>query len=162
VRWQGRTATGLGEAACLPPVTREDQDDALREVRHSAARLVGPPLGARASDVEAALLDALPDAPVARAGVATAVLDAMARCAGVPLRELLGGERGRATRALETDVTIAIGPPDRMAELARDWYGRGFRALKIKIGKGMGADVDADIRSLEAIGRAVPAARLRI
>jgi L-alanine-DL-glutamate epimerase-like enolase superfamily enzyme len=123
---------------------------------------VGPALGTHASDLEGALIDALPEAPVARAGVETAVLDAMARCAGVPLRELLGGERGRSTRTLETDITIAIGEPERMAELAREWFGRGFRALKIKIGKGMGADLDADLRSLEAVGRAAPEARLRI
>ena len=82
----------------------------------------------------------------------------MARCAGVPLRALLGGERGLATRALETDITIAIAEPRRMAELAREWTGRGFRALKIKVGK----DVDADVRALEAIARAAPGARLRV
>jgi L-alanine-DL-glutamate epimerase-like enolase superfamily enzyme len=162
VRWRGRTALGLGEAACLPPVTREDQGDALREVERAAGRLVDQPLSGNARSLEEALLAAVPESPVARAGIETAVLDAMARCAGVPMRALLGGERGRATRELETDVTIAIGTPERMAELAREWSGRGFRSLKIKIGKDRGKDVDADIRSLEAVGRAAPGARLRI
>jgi L-alanine-DL-glutamate epimerase-like enolase superfamily enzyme len=162
VRWQGRRAIGLGEAGCLPPVTREDQDDALREVLRAASSLVGQALLGDARSLEDALLDAVPDAPVARAGIETAVLDAMARCAGVPLRALLGGDRGRVTRELETDVTIAIGAPARMAELAREWTARGFRALKIKVGKDLGKDVDADIRSLEAVGRAAPGARLRI
>ncbi len=155
--WRGRTETGLGEAACLPPVTREDQDDVLLEVRRAAAELIGRPLEARAEELESALEATLPEGPVARAGIETALLDAMARCAGVPLRAILG-QRGLATRSLETDVTIAIAEPARMAELAREWVSVGFRALKIKVGK----DVDTDVRALEAIARAAPGAKLRV
>jgi L-alanine-DL-glutamate epimerase-like enolase superfamily enzyme len=158
VAWRGRTADGLGEAACLPPVTREDQGDVLRDVTRAAGELVATPLTGEEGAIEGALAAALPDAPVARAGVETALLDAMARCVGVPLRVLLGGERGEATRALETDVTIAIAEPAVMAKLAREWVARGFRSLKIKVGK----DVDADARALEAVARAAPAARLRV
>ncbi len=158
VRWQGCTATGLGEAACLPPVTREDQPDALRAVRRAAGQLVGRALDAEQHALERAVLEATPGYPVARAGLETALLDATARCAGTPLRSLLGGERGRDTVELETDVTIAIASPARMADLAREWTARGFRALKIKVGK----DLDSDVRALEAIGRAAPGARLRI
>jgi L-Ala-D/L-Glu epimerase len=136
VTWRGRTAVGLGEAACLPPVTREDQDDVLR-----------------------ALSGEIPDrnalGPVARAGLETALLDAMARIAGAPLRALLGEA---STCTLETDVTVAIAQPAKMAELARAWAARGFRALKVKVGK----DLDADVLALEAIGRAAPRARLRV
>ena len=158
VWWRGRSETGLGEAACLPPVTHEDQGDVLLEVGRAARELVGRPLVAREGELESALLAALPEGPVARAGIETALLDALARCAGAPLRALLGGERGLVTRHLETDITIAIAEPERMAELAREWVARGFRALKIKVGK----DVDADVRALEAIGRAAPGAKLRV
>ena len=158
VGWRGRTATGLGEAACLPPVTIEDQGDVLIEVERAARQLIGRPLVAQEDSLESALALALPDGPVARAGIETALLDAMARIAGLPLRAMLGGERGEATRSLETDVTIAIADPARMGELAQAWLARGFRALKIKVGK----DVDADVRALEVIGRAAPGARLRV
>jgi L-alanine-DL-glutamate epimerase-like enolase superfamily enzyme len=158
VRWRGRTETGLGEAACLPPVTNEDQDDVLVEVDHAARALTGRHLIAREEEVETAIASALPDGPVARAGIETALLDALSRCAGVPLRTMLGAERGQATNELETDITIPIAEPMRMAELANEWVRRGFRALKIKVGK----DVDADVRALEAIARAAPGARLRI
>ncbi len=156
--WAGRSATGLGEGACLPPVTREDQDDVVQEVERASAELAGRTIVGGADALEAALAVTLPDSPVARAGIETAVLDAMARCVGVPLRTLLGGDRGTATRLLETDVTIAIGPPESMGELARAWVGRGFRSLKIKVGK----DVDSDVRALAAIARAAPGARLRV
>jgi len=158
VWWRGRSETGLGEAACLPPVTREDQDDVLVEVERAAGELTGRSLSPGGDELESVLAATLPDGPVARAGVEIALLDAMARCAGVPLRAMLGGDRGLATRTLETDITIAIAEPARMAELAREWVARGFRALKIKVGK----DFDADLRALAAIGRAAPEARLRV
>jgi L-alanine-DL-glutamate epimerase-like enolase superfamily enzyme len=142
ISWRGRTAVGLGEAACLPPVTREDRDDVLRE------------LGGWTRDVVA--LDEL--GPVARAGVETALADAMARIAGVPLRALMDPVAGARTTTLDTDVTVAIAAPPKMAELARGWVARGFRSLKVKVGK----DVDTDVLALEAIGRAAPGAALRV
>jgi L-alanine-DL-glutamate epimerase-like enolase superfamily enzyme len=141
VGWRGQMAIGLGEAACLPPVTREDQDDVLRALAD----------GYSGAGME--VLEAL--GPVARAGLETSVLDAMARIAGVPLRALLGDA---STCVLETDVTVAIAEPAKMAQLARAWAARGFFALKVKVGK----DLDADVLALEAIGRAAPGTRLRV
>jgi L-alanine-DL-glutamate epimerase-like enolase superfamily enzyme len=152
IAWRGQKATGLGEAACLPPVTKEDQGDVLRTIDEAAAGWIGQPVDC--ADPTAGLAVG----PVARAGVETAVLDALARIAGVPLRVLLADGGARATATLETDVTIAIAEPERMAELARGWFARGFRALKVKVGK----DVDADARALSAIARAVPSAKLRV
>lgn len=140
VTWRGKSDVGLGEAACLPPVTREDQGDVLRELE-------------RVRVVDADALAGL--GPVARAAVETAILDAMARIEGIPVRDLLDGT---SVDALETDVTIAIAAPAKMAELARGWVARGFRALKVKVGR----DVDADARALEAVGRAAPGATLRV
>ena len=54
--------TGLGEGSCLPPVTKEDQPDALASLR------AGTGLG-----------------PVARAALEMAQLDLEAKKAGVPL-----------------------------------------------------------------------------
>jgi L-alanine-DL-glutamate epimerase-like enolase superfamily enzyme len=141
VTWRGRSAVGLGEAACLPPVTEEDQADVLRVLA--------------AAPLDVGELAAL--GPVARAGVETAICDAVARIAGIPVRSLLG-DGDRDTDSLVTDVTIPIGAPARMAALAREWAARGFHALKVKVGK----DVDADVRALEAIGRAAPDATLRV
>jgi L-alanine-DL-glutamate epimerase-like enolase superfamily enzyme len=141
VAYRGRTATGLGEAACLPPVTREDQHDVLAALERGLSIEDLPRLGR-----------------VTRAGVETALLDAVARVEGVALRTLLGGEAGTRTRALETDVTVAIAPPEKMGELARAWAARGFRAIKVKVGK----DVDEDVRALEAIARAAPQVVLRV
>jgi L-alanine-DL-glutamate epimerase-like enolase superfamily enzyme len=155
VAFRGQTAIGLGEAACLPPVTKEDQGDVLREVEGARSSVIHRAI--TYADLATSLAEAALG-PVARAGVETAILDAAARIAGVPLRTLLGGPVGAATTVLETDVTVPIADPAHMAALASGWFARGFRALKVKVGK----DVGADARALEAIGRAVPGARLRV
>lgn len=155
----GARASGLGEAACLPPVTREDQGDVLAAFSALEPFEVALGLGARAQGIEA---KAPGLGPVARAGLETAVLDALARAAGVPLYDLLaqaaGVPAGPLVTVLETDVTIAIGSALEMAAQAADWAARGFRALKVKVGK----DVDADVRALLAVARAAPGARLRV
>lgn len=158
VVWQGKNATGFGEAACLPPVTREDQVDVLREVRRAGASLVNRDIPCDAEGLAEALDGVLSPFPVTRAGIETALLDAMSRIAGAPLRAYLGSDLGARTRTLETDITITIAEPEHMARVALDWYARGFRILKIKVG----ADLESDLRALTAIGHAVPGVRLRI
>jgi L-Ala-D/L-Glu epimerase len=142
---------GIGEAAALPPVTREDQPDVLTAIPGVARAIVGREF-ARAEDVT---LDA---GPVARAGIETALLDALARRHQVPLRAFIGGLLGAKTRELVTDVTIPILATERMVVLAREWRARGFTCFKVKVGKAL----DDDVRALDAIAKAVPDATFRI
>ncbi|MBK7857391.1 MAG: dipeptide epimerase [Archangiaceae bacterium] len=124
---------GLGEGACLPPVTKEDQPDALAALqRHST-------------------LEALDAFPVARAALEMALLDAEARQQRVPLWRLLGGTQHLP---IETDITLPILTPSRMAELAREWWEEGFRKFKVKAGH----DLAADLERLHAVRAAVPGA----
>jgi L-alanine-DL-glutamate epimerase-like enolase superfamily enzyme len=134
VRAQADALTGLGEGSCLPPVTREDQPDALEALKTHPA------------------LDALEGFPVARAGLEMALLDLEARQAKVPLWRLLGGSGDPPP--IETDITLPILAPQRMAELAAQWWERGFRKFKVKAGH----DLDADLARLAAVRRAVPQA----
>jgi L-alanine-DL-glutamate epimerase-like enolase superfamily enzyme len=152
---EGRRARGLGEAAALPPVTREDQPDLLRAIAAARARLVGvalPELGA----ADAALAAALPGAPVALAGVAGALADAWARLVCVPLHALLGS--AGAPASLESDITLPIGEPARVAALAVTYRRDGFSCFKAKIGR----DFRADHAALRAVAAAVPDARFRL
>jgi L-alanine-DL-glutamate epimerase-like enolase superfamily enzyme len=151
---RGAQATGLGESAALPPVTREDQPELLSQIAGAAARLRGARL-ADASAVAQLLMDALPGA-VARAGVEAAVLDAGARLAGVPLHRALGGDG--AVSPLVTDITLPISDPAQMAATARGHAGRGFGCFKVKVGR----DWHADLASLRAVAAAVPGARFRL
>jgi L-alanine-DL-glutamate epimerase-like enolase superfamily enzyme len=151
----GLRTTGLGEAAALPPVTHEDQPDLLRAVAAVEARLVGATISDLAS-AEALALAALPASAVARAGVAAALADAWARLAGAPLSALLGGGPGGAP--LETDITLPIGEPARVASLAASYAAAGFRCFKVKVGR----DHRADHAALRAVAAAVPGARFRL
>jgi L-Ala-D/L-Glu epimerase len=150
----GASALGLGEAAALPPVTREDQPDLLAALDALAARAVGSELRDLAA-LERALDAWLPAQPVARGGVECALLDALARLAGAPLGVLLGGV---LPCRLHTDITLPIAEPEHMGELARAYAARGFSAFKIKVGKRL----EEDLHALGAVATAVPAARVRL
>jgi L-alanine-DL-glutamate epimerase-like enolase superfamily enzyme len=150
----GQRAIGLGEAAALPPVTREDQPELLAAIAAASSALAGARLD-RFEDA-AGLLDAqLCATPVARAGVECALLDAWARLAGVPLCTLL---RGKPPARLVTDITLPIGEPEHMAELAAGYRARGFDTFKVKVGKSL----DDDVRALRAVHARVPSARFRL
>jgi L-alanine-DL-glutamate epimerase-like enolase superfamily enzyme len=142
---------GLGEAAALPPVTQEDQPDVLAAIPAVARALVGTEY-ARIEDV---VIDA---GPVARAGIETALLDAIAKRERLPLRALLGGEVGARTNTLITDVTIPILAVERMVVLAREWRARGFTCFKVKVGK----ELEDDVRAIDAIAKSVRDATFRI
>lgn len=154
----GRRVTGYGEAATLPPVTREDEGDVARVLEAVTAEFVGRRLPPELDTLEEMTDGMLGDRPSARAGLETALLDGIARAEGLPLRVLLGGAAGAATRELVTDITIPILPPERMVELARGWWELGFTCFKVKVGK----DLDTDLRALEAIHSAVDDASFRI
>jgi L-alanine-DL-glutamate epimerase-like enolase superfamily enzyme len=150
----GRRATGLGEAAALPPVTREDQPDLLAAIASAAPALRGAPF----PDLDALgplLAQSLAGSVVARAGVEAAILDATARLAGVPLHAVLGSA---GTPELVTDVTLPISDPERMAATALGHRQAGFTCFKVKVGR----DWRADLASLRAVAAAVPDARYRL
>ena len=60
-----------------------------------------------------------------------ALHDLAARAEGVPLYRFLGGSR----RPIETDMTLGIGTPEKMAEAARSAVAKGACTLKVKLGK---------------------------
>jgi L-alanine-DL-glutamate epimerase-like enolase superfamily enzyme len=150
---------GLGEGSCLHPVTREDQPDALVAVEAARQELVGFPVEpGDLGGLERLLRLAFPREPVARSAVEMAVLDALARHARRPLWAFLSGAAPAAPAPpIETDITLPILPPRRMAELARHWAAQGFRSFKVKVGRALAEDLEA----LNAIAGAVPGASIR-
>lgn len=153
----GKSAEGLGEASCLRPVTKEDQPDAIEAIQFAAPEISGKSFDTF-NDLHALLDPKLERFPVARSGVEMAILDALARVRGVPLFQLLCSARDQAAMKVETDITLPILPPARMAELAAQWWAKGFRSFKVKVGKSLSDDLAA----LRAIAAQIPQARFRV
>jgi L-alanine-DL-glutamate epimerase-like enolase superfamily enzyme len=150
----GRRATGFGEAAALPPVTREDQPELLTTLGAASTDLPGTTL-ARLDDATALGERVFPDSSVARAGLEAATLDAWARLEGVPLYRLLGGVNAPP---LTTDITLPISDAEDMAAVALRHRAAGFTCFKVKVGR----DWHADLRALRAVAAAIPDARFRL
>ncbi|MEY2745212.1 MAG: hypothetical protein RL112_254 [Planctomycetota bacterium] len=130
---------GHGCASPIPEVTGEDMP-ACRAALEAAAEDL------RAGRDPAA---ALAGRPAAAAAIDMARHDLRARVAGKPLVELLGRVHG----PLPTSITIGIKPT--MAEVldeAREHLGRGFRAIKVKIGLDLDEDLERLARLRELVG----------
>ena len=136
---------GWGAASPCDDVTGETPEACEAALALGADRLVGcDPREATAHS--AALSDAIPAAPAARAALDMACLDLAAKRAGLPLADQLG----RVHERLVTSVTIGIQSVEDSLEAAADYVARGFRCLKVKIGKELEADIECLTRLHEA------------
>lgn len=82
-----------------------------------------------------------------------ALFDIAAQHSGVPLYKFLGGEKAKR---LETDMTVSIGEPQKMAADARRFQQAGFPAIKVKLGGTKEDDVERIRAIREAIGTGHP------
>ena len=144
-------SVGLGVASPAEDVTGEG----VRECRqalidHLEDLLLGTDirhLKTRLRDIE----KAMPAAPAARAAIDTALHDLWAKHLGLPLVDLLG----RVHRSLPTSITIGIESVEEALEEAAEYIGRGFRILKVKIGRSVEEDVERLHRLRQEMGREI-------
>jgi len=146
---------GDGASAPVGYVTGESVESVLDALQAVGPCLVGMPVD-RLGPLLAVADRELAEAPAARAGLEMALYDAWARCWHLPLWHHFGAARARQA----TDLTIPLVPPDEAADLARDAWAAGFRALKIKVGDIQGTG--ADLARIASVIRAAPRVRLRI
>ncbi|MDR7855397.1 dipeptide epimerase [Tissierella sp.] len=83
----------------------------------------------------------------AKAGIDIAVYDLYGQLYKAPTYKLLGGYR----KEIITDITISVNDPEEMARDSIDAINRGYKTLKIKVGK----DSSKDIERMKAIRKAV-------
>jgi L-alanine-DL-glutamate epimerase-like enolase superfamily enzyme len=142
---------GLGTATPEPHVTGETAERCRAALAPGALdHLIGAEI-----ETLPALLGQLgarmPDAPAARAAVDMALHDLLARGLGVSLGALFG----RCHQALPTSITIGIKPTDEALAEADEYLGRGFRVLKVKIGRALEEDLERLARLRERVGSEV-------
>ncbi|PWB69848.1 MAG: dipeptide epimerase [Holophagae bacterium] len=139
---------GVGSASPAEEVTGESTADCLAAL--GAARLGWlegrDPL--QLSPLLAELEGSHRATPAARAAADIALHDVAARSRGVPLVDLLG----RCHGSLPTSVTIGITPVGETLAEAEELLGRGFRCLKVKVGRSFDEDVARLRRLREQVG----------
>lgn len=83
----------------------------------------------------------------AKAAVDMALYDVYCQFYHIPLHALLGGKK-----EIQTDITVSVDEPLLMAKEAKNYVEKGFRILKIKVGK----SANLDLERIEAIRNIVP------
>ena len=138
---------GYGEATPVRQVTGEDVNTVQHDLMTAAQALVGADLSQYRLSARK-LSETLPQGKSACTGVEIAMLDAYCKSLNIPIYSLFGG----APIRIETDVTIAICPPDHARERATELRAKGFNIFKVKVGK----DQEEDLARVVAISEGAP------
>jgi L-alanine-DL-glutamate epimerase-like enolase superfamily enzyme len=142
---------GIGCAAPDLQVTGELPDDVVGACEDVVAPLLKGTDPLRIALHITRLKAKLPSNPSALAMVDMALHDIMGKAAGLPVYKMLGGFRDR----MKTSVTIGILPTPETVARAREFIGRGFRALKIKGGIDVEGDIERILKVREAVGEKI-------
>ena len=138
---------GYGEAPPTAVITGETRPS----IREAIEGYIGPKLiGQSIFDMEnnqILLHSAILGNTSAKAAVDMALYDLWSQALGVPLYKALGGNR----KQIETDLTISVNDVDEMVSDSLEAIRRGFKVLKVKIGK----DEELDLKRIVAIRKAV-------
>lgn len=145
---------GIGSATPLKYVTGEDIGSVLAAARAVRDRLIGLGISDQ-QGIFSALLETIPNAHSARAGIEIAVVDAYCKFQSISMHGFFGG----ASDFVETDITIPITSPENARKLAHDAAERGFRSLKLKVGS---KDAYEDKARVIAISEGAPNCLIRL
>lgn len=139
--------TGWGSAPATAVITGDTHGAILEAWKHHLTpRLLGEDV-ANLNHLTARVQSAMAHNSSAKAAIEIALYDLFGQRHGAPTYQLLGG----GTPALTTDLTISVNDIDTMVADAVAAVGRGYTALKIKVGK----DIGVDIERVKAIHAAV-------
>lgn len=143
-----RGPVGYGCAAPDAGVTGETPESVLRTCRDIISPMLVKADPLRIAVITEKLKPIIAEHPSAVAMVDMALYDILGKVAGLPVYRLLGGFRTR----IKTSVTIGIMTTEETLARAREFVARGFKALKIKGGTDVEADVERVLRLRETLG----------
>lgn len=151
--------TGIGQASITARLYNRYGETALSAV-HVINEVLAPVL--RGEDPRAIqqlhrrMDEAIQANPTAKTALDLAIHDLVGKALGIPVSLLLGGA-GR--NRLPVLASLSYAEPDALAGAAREAVAQGYRALKLRVGKGLAED----LASLRAVRAAVgPDVRLSI
>ena len=141
---------GFGQASPAEEVTGENFSDCATQLESAQLDWL---VGQDAEAIDRILVRArqVLSGPAARAALDMALFDLRARSAGLPLVEQLG----RVHAKLATSITIGVKSLEETLAEAREYLGRGFRVIKVKIGVDVEADLERLTKLREAHGQAI-------
>jgi L-alanine-DL-glutamate epimerase-like enolase superfamily enzyme len=139
---------GLGAASPGMAVTGENDADCRAALNSCLERLLLGQDIRKINTLVRNLPDFMPQTPAARAAIDISLYDVYAKYLGMPLVDVLG----RVRRSLPTSITIGIESIRESLEEARECVKRGFRILKVKIGKSLDNDIERLHRLREETG----------
>ncbi len=90
-----------------------------------------------------------PSNPAARAALDIALYDALTKFLGIPLVKYLG----QKIQSLPTSNTIGIKNVEETLKEAQEYYERGFKILKVKLGKDLSEDIERIAKLREKFGK---------
>jgi muconate cycloisomerase len=142
-------SVGLGNIDPSPGYSLETVDESLAALRERLAPAVHGQDAANPHRLIETMDAALPGYLDAKAAIEMACIDLTARRLGIAVHTYLGGA---VVDRVTFNAWIGIMPPDQAAAEARQWFDRGFRSAKIKVGGDPRADRDRVKAVREAVG----------
>jgi L-alanine-DL-glutamate epimerase-like enolase superfamily enzyme len=146
---------GVGNVDPSPGYSDATPDEIRSTIRE---RLTPALIGRDAGNIRGALREmdrVAPGALYAQAAIEMALVDLSGKALGVPAHRLLGGA---VKGTLQLNGWIGIEEPESAAASALDFWKRGYRSAKVKVGAGVEADRDR----IAAVRTAVPDLSIRV
>ncbi len=140
--------TGMGECSAFPMLVGETQSTCF-EIAKDLARIAKGkdplPIEERMNDFH----QYIAFNSTIKSAFDMALHDLAAKAAKVPLYVYLGGKK----KMIQTDLTIGIDTPQKMAATAVEFKKKGVRIIKVKLGKKYKEDVERVRLIREAVGK---------
>ncbi|MFM9908289.1 MAG: mandelate racemase/muconate lactonizing enzyme family protein [Chitinophagaceae bacterium] len=140
--------TGMGECSAFPMLVGETQNTCF-EVAQDLARILKGKDPLAIEDRMNDFHQYIAFNSTVKSAFDIALHDLAAKTKGIPLYKFLGG----TLKTVQTDLTIGIDTPQKMAATAIEFVKNGVKIIKVKLGKKYKEDVERIRLIREAVGR---------
>lgn len=141
--------TGIGSGNPSEYVTGESLTQCLQALSESNIQfLIGRDIR-EIHQLNFEILNRLPANPAARAALDIALYDTFTKFLNIPLVKFLG----QKLHSLPTSNTIGIKNVEETLKEAQEYGERGFKILKVKLGKDLGEDIERVVKLREKFGK---------